>query len=218
MNLKLRILLADDHTTVRFGVKSIVESQPDWEVVGEVVNGKQAVELASKLLPDLVIIDIRMPEMDGIEATRLLRTLNPPPKVLILSGQAAGADLQGAIDAGASGCVLKTDSPLIIQAAIEAVAEGRSFFSSSLGVIGAKEGGKGGDAGTLQALTPRLTPREKEVVRLIALGGTNKEIASKLGISPKTTDVHRTNIMRRLNAHSVAELVRYAIREQLIEP
>lgn len=216
---RLKILIADDHELIREGLKARLEKQEGWQVCGEAVNGRQAVELARTLMPDVAVLDISMPELNGIEATRQIRRDCPKTEVLILTMQESEGLVRDVLAAGARGFVLKTDTTRLLVFAVEALAEGKPFFTGKVSEMvlggfldpdratrsGADEGG-------------RLSPREREIAQLLAEGKTNKEIAAKLGVSVKTIDAHRANIMRKLNLHSVAELVRYAIRENLIEP
>ena len=215
----LNILIADDHELIRDGLKARLEKHPGWKVCGEAVNGRGAVELARTSKPDVVILDISMPELNGIEATRQIRKACPQTEVLILTMQESEGLVRDVLAAGARGFVLKTDTSRLLIAAVEALAQGKPFFTGKVSemVLGGfldptratREAGEEGS---------RLSPREREIAQLLAEARTNKEVAVKLGVSVKTVDAHRANIMRKLNLHSVAELVRYAIREKLVEP
>jgi DNA-binding NarL/FixJ family response regulator len=215
----LRILIADDHELIREGLKARIEKQPGWKVCGEAVNGRQAVELARELKPDIAVLDISMPELNGIEATRQIRKACPDTGILILTMQESEGLVRDVLAAGARGFVLKTDTTRLLVTALEALAEGKPFFTGKVGELvlggfldpGRAARADGDDVG-------RLSPREREIAQLLAEGSTNKEIAGKLGVSVKTIDAHRANIMRKLNLRSVADLVRYAVRERLIEP
>jgi DNA-binding NarL/FixJ family response regulator len=213
----LKILLADDHPLMRQGIRDVLESQPDWTVCGDAATGREAVAMAKRLLPDVAIIDITMPELNGLEAARQIRRELPSVEVLILTMHDSDALIAGALEAGARGCILKSDSARLLVAAVEAVAQGKPFFAGKVAevVVG---GSARAEAGEEVSPAHRLSAREREVVQLVAEGRTNKEVASKLGVSVKTVDAHRSNIMRRLNMHSVAEIVRYAIRNKIIEP
>lgn len=214
----LKILIADDHELIREGLKARIEKQAGWEVCGEAGNGREAVELAGTLKPDVVVLDISMPELSGIEATRQICKVSPGTNVLILTMQESEGLVRDVLAAGARGFVLKTDTSRLLVAAVEALAEGKPYFTGKVSDIvlgaylnpdpGARAGADGGR---------RLSPREREIAQLIAEGRTNKDVAEKLGVSVKTIDAHRANIMRKLDLHSVADLVRYAIREKLVE-
>jgi DNA-binding NarL/FixJ family response regulator len=216
--IALRILLADDHPLMRQGIRSVLERQSGWTVCGEAVNGREAVAMAKRLSPDIAIIDITMPELNGLEAARQIRREMPSVEVLILTMHDSDVLIAGALEAGARGCILKTDSARLLVAAVEAVAQHKPFFAGKVAevVMGSSLIAKDVEESTL-ALDHRLSAREREVIQLVAEGRTNKEIATKLNISVKTVDAHRTNIMRRLSLHSTAELVRYAIRNKIIE-
>jgi DNA-binding NarL/FixJ family response regulator len=210
----LRILIADDHALVRRGLRSVLEAQTGWTVCGEAKDGREAVKLALKLRPDIVLLDVTMPDLNGLDATRQICRQLPGTPILILTMHESDELCGEAMLAGAQGCVLKSDSPRQLLAAVETVAGGGKHFMRPVGTApksGAPRPGDGGPA------APRLSAREREIVQLLAEGHTSKEIASRLGIAFKTVDAHRTNIMRRLNIHAVADLVRYAVREHIIQ-
>jgi DNA-binding NarL/FixJ family response regulator len=213
----LKILIADDHELIREGLRARLEKRTGWKVCGEAVNGRQAVEMAWALKPDVAVLDISMPGLNGIEATRQIRKACPGTEVLILTMQQSEGLVRDVLAAGARGFVLKTDTARLLVAAVEALAEGKPFFTGKVSelVLGAfldpDRSARLDEAG-------RLSPREREIAQLLAEGKTNKDVAAMLGVSVKTIDAHRANIMRKLNLHSVAELVRYAVREKLIEP
>ena len=211
---RLRILIADDHALVRRGLRSVLEAQTNWTVCGEAQDGREAVKVALKLRPDIVLLDVTMPELNGLDATRQICRGLPGTPILILTMHESEELCGEAVLAGASGCVLKSDSPRQLLAAIEAVAAGEKYFPRPTGHVTHSGGQRGGGGGAVQ---PRLSAREREIVQLLAEGRTSKEIASRLGIAFKTVDAHRTNIMRRLNVHAVADLVRYAVREHIIQ-
>lgn len=211
---RLRILIADDHALVRRGLRSVLEAQTNWTVCGEAQDGREAVKVALKLRPDIVLLDVTMPELNGLDATRQICRGLPGTPILILTMHESEELCGEAVQAGASGCVLKSDSPRQLLAAIEAVAAGEKYFPRPTGHVTHSGGQRGGGGGAVQ---PRLSAREREIVQLLAEGRTSKEIASRLGIAFKTVDAHRTNIMRRLNVHAVADLVRYAVREHIIQ-
>jgi len=215
----LKILIADDHELIREGLRARIEKHPGWEVCAEAVNGREAVEKARALRPDVAVLDISMPVLNGIEATRQIRKECPGTAVLILTMQESEGLIRDVLTAGARGFVLKTDTARLLVSALEALAEGRPFFTGKVGEMvlgGFLDPGRAARGGAEE--TGRLSPREREIAQLLAEGRTNKEIATTLGVSVKTIDAHRANIMRKLSLRSVAELVRYAIREKLIEP
>lgn len=215
----LNILIADDHELIREGLKARLEKLENWKICGEAANGRQAVEMARTLNPDVVVLDISMPELNGIEATRQIRKACPETEVLILTMQESEGLVRDVLAAGARGFILKTDTSRLLVAAVEALAQRQPFFTGKVSemVLGGflysdHAARASGDP------TSRLSSREREITQLLAEARTNKEIAAKLGVSVKTIDAHRANLMRKLNLHSVTELVRYAIREKLIEP
>ena len=216
--IALRILFADDHPLMQQGIRSVLERQSDWTVCGEAVNGHEAVAMAKRLSPVIAIIDITMPELNGLEAAHQIRREMPSVEVLILTMHDSDVLIAAALEAGARGCILKSDSERLLVAPVEAVAQHKPFFAGKVAevVMGSSLRAEDVEEGTL-ALDHRLSAREREVIQLVAEGRTNKEVASKLNISVKTVDAHRTNIMRRLSLHSTAELVRYAIRNKIIE-
>jgi DNA-binding NarL/FixJ family response regulator len=213
----LKILIADDHYVVRHGLRSLLESRPGWEVCGEACNGREAVELSTQLKPEVVIIDITMPGMTGLEATRHILKTNPKTQVVVLTMHESEELLREVLDAGARGYVLKTDKGRELISAIEAVRNNNAFFTSKIAemvFVGYLETERSG-AKSVKRVQP-LTPREKEVLHLVAEGKSNKEVAADLNISVKTAEAHRINIMRKLNAHSVVELVKYAMRNNML--
>ena len=208
----LRILIADDHALVRRGLRSVLEGRTGWTVCGEAQNGREAVKLGLKLRPDIFLIDVTMPELNGLDAARQISRSGGKAPILILTMHDSEELCGEAVQAGASGCVLKSDSPRQLLEAVEAIAAGGTYFTRPLT---SQSGGQ--RLGSQGAVPPRLSAREREIVQLLAEGHTSKEIASRLGIAFKTVDAHRTNIMRRLNVHAVADLVRYAVRERIIQ-
>ena len=215
----LRVLIADDHEVVRAGVRSLLESLPDCEICGEAVTGRQVVALAQQLKPDVVILDITMPELNGLEATRQIRKVAPTVQVLILSVHESEELVREILTAGAHGYVLKSDAGRELTTALQALRKHETFFTSRVAQIALRayrNKKPAGDAPPSPAGV--LTPREREVLQLLAEGKSNKETASALGISVMTVETHRSNIMRKLGAHSVAELVHYAVRHKMITP
>jgi len=209
----IRVVIADDHFVIREGMKALLESQPGYEVVGEAATGRAVVEQTRALNPDVAVLDVRMPELNGIEATRQIRQRQPKTQVLVLTVTDSDGLVRELFRAGALGYVLKTDAARELVAAVRAVANGHPFFTSSV----AKMVLRGYLTSADEALDP-LTARERETVQLLAEGRTNKEVAQALGISVKTAETHRAHVMRALRLHSVAELVHYAVRQNIIEP
>jgi DNA-binding NarL/FixJ family response regulator len=210
----LRILVGDDHEVVRKGVRALLEARPGWVVCAEVANGRDAVHQARALAPDVVILDVGMPELNGLEAAREVRSAVPRAAVLILTVHDTEEIVREVLTAGARGYVLKTDAGRDLVAAVEALACGRTFFTSTV----ADRVVDGYVAGGAPAPASPLTAREREIVQLLAEGLSNKEVATKLKISTKTVETHRANLMRKLRLHSLGDLVRYAIRNHLVEP
>jgi two-component system, NarL family, response regulator NreC len=212
MRKRIRILLADDHRLVRQGFKLILESQEEMEVVGEAGNGREVLEKAEMLQPDVVIMDVTMPELNGIEATRRMRTSAPHAHVLALSVHRDAVYVREIIRAGAEGYILKESADVELLAAVRAVSEGNSYLSPEVAGAVLKDYRR-------QAMNPLdlLSPREREILQLVAEGMTNKDIAARLSLSVYTIDGHRTRIMEKLGLHSVGELVRFSIRHGIVE-
>jgi two-component system response regulator NreC len=207
---KLRIILAEDHETVRQGLKLIVNSQTDMEVIGEANNGSAAIKLARELAPDIVVMDISMPELNGLKATKKLKQVCPQVKVLTLTRHTDDAYLQQLIQAGASGYVLKQSAPTELIRAIHAVSEGKSYLDPAL--TNKVMGGYASRAASRRGEKKNeLTDREAEVLRLIAWGYSNKEIAARMDISVKTVEAHKANAMQKMDMRSRIDIVRYAI-------
>ena len=214
----VHILLADDHEVVRRGVRALLEAQPGWKVTGEAANGREAVEMAKELKPTVVVMGISMPELNGLEATRQILKAAPKTEVVILTTQESEQLVREVFAAGARGYVLKSDAACDLVAAVKALCQHKPFFTPTVSEILLEayrmiptRGGKRTQGNS------HLTPREREVVQLLAEGKTNKEVAKSLGISAKTAETHRSNLMRKLNLHSVSDLVRYAIRNKIVE-
>ena len=212
----LRILIADDHAVVRTGLRTMVESHAGWEVCAEASDGREAIEKASKLKPDVAVLDIGMPLLNGVDVTRRIRTLSPETEILILTMHESDDLVQQVVEAGARGYILKDDADRILIAAIDALRQHKPYFSTRVSSV-VKPEDFGADSGnTSRASRSRLTPREREILQLLAEGKTNKDVASLLGISVNTAEAHRANIMLKLDLHTVAELVLYAIRNNII--
>jgi DNA-binding NarL/FixJ family response regulator len=207
----VRILIADDHEVVRQGVRAVLERQAGWSVCGEASGGREAVAKAIDLRPDIVVLDVSMPELNGLEATRQIRRA-VPAKVLVLSVHESEQVVTDVLDAGAHGYVLKADAGRIPVDAVRALLDGEEFFTQR--VHGMTDRRATGDR---RAPGP-LTPREREVLQLLGEGKSNKELAVLLGMTTKTAETHRAHIMAKLGLHSMSDLVRYAIRNGIIEP
>lgn len=213
----MRILIADDHDVVRAGLKQLLLERKGWEVCGEASTGRQAVSLAQETKPDVVVMDIAMPELNGLEAARQIRKSLPKTEIVILTLHLSDQLAYEIIDAGIRGYVLKSDCNHDLVNAVEALGMHRPFFTAKVsemmmeGLRGEKPREPRNEA------RGRLTGRQREIVQLLAEGKTSKEVAVALNISVKTAETHRANIMRRLELHSVSELVRYAVKNQIIE-
>jgi DNA-binding NarL/FixJ family response regulator len=211
---KQGILIVDDHEIVRKGIRALLETNPELQIVGEAGGGREAIRQASKLKPDLVLLDVAMPDLNGAEAIPKILQAHPKTKILVLTMDDSGKTAHEVLAAGAGGLVLKSDSPADLHDAIEAVSQGRPFISPRvtrmmLGVLGRKPAS--------EALAGNLTPRETEILRLLAQGRSSKEAAGDLGISPRTVDAHRATIMHKMGLHSIGELIHFAIRNKIVE-
>lgn len=213
---KLRILVADDHEIVRRGLIFLIKSQPTWEVCAEADNGRQAVELARQLKPAIVVLDIGMPMLNGLEATRQILHDNPQTKVLILTITDTDQAVRAVLDAGARGFLLKSDAARDLVSAIDALQYNRTFFTARVAEF-VLSGYHGTNGTPKKDMRSSLTPREREVVQLLAEGKSTKEVACHLNLSVKTAETHRSNIMRKLGLHCVSELVLYAVRNGIVQ-
>ncbi len=212
--MTIRVLLADDHNIVREGLRSLLEKEPDIDIVAMADNGRTAVQLAAELKPDVAVLDIAMPEMNGIEATRRISRDDPQVKVLALSMHSARRFVTEALSAGAKGYLLKDCAAEELVRAIRTVAGNETYLSPKVAGLIVKDYLKHSPETKLSD-NSCLTNREREILQLIAEGESTKGIAFKIGVSIKTVETHRQQIMKKLNLHSVAELTRYAIREGL---
>jgi DNA-binding NarL/FixJ family response regulator len=213
---KLRILLGDDHTLVRQGLRKILEEQPEWEVVAEASDGRQVVHQTLELEPDVVVLDIGMPLLNGIEATRQIARRLPQVSILILSMHAQEAYITQAMKAGARGYLLKDSADTELIRAITAVAAGKSFFSPAVAKVMLDDYVRHlSDKGIVDRYE-KLSEREREIFQLIAEAHSNKEIADLLSVSPATVETHRAHILQKLDVHNTAELVLYAVRHGVI--
>lgn len=210
---KFRILIADDHEVVRKGARSLLESRPDWEVCGEAGDGREAVEMSLAETPDLVLMDIGMPRLNGLEAARQISSVCPQVRILILTIHGSEQVVREALAVGARGFLLKTDLGRELVTAIETLQRDRTYFTPQIAELTLTQHRREVPSMSLRG---RLTPREREVVQLLAEGKTSKEVAVTLELSVKTAETHRTNIMRKLDLHSVADLTLYAVRNGLV--
>jgi len=211
-----RILIADDHELLRRGIRDLLEAHSGWEVCGEAQTGHQAVEKAMDLQPDVVIMDISMPELNGLEATRQIVKALPKTEILVLTVHDSEEMEREVLAAGARGYILKSDDGSDLVTAIEQLQQHRPFFTAEVTRMVLDNFIH--DPTRRAEAAVSLTPRERQIVCLLAAGKSNKEVASALNISPRTVEVHRTNLFRKLAIHSLVDLVHYAIRNKLIEP
>jgi two-component system response regulator NreC len=214
---KIRVLLADDHTLIRSGIATLLQSSKDIQIVGEAEDGDEAIRKTGELQPDVVVIDLSMPKLSGIEATKILKRKYPDTQVLVLTMHENEEYVFQILKSGASGYVLKSAGKEELSAAIRAASKGEKFFSPRISQLMAEGYVRRVDqesGGAQQADVP-LTRREREILALVVRGMTNQQIAEQLYISPRTVDTHRTNIMQKLDIHDVANLVRYAMEHGL---
>jgi DNA-binding NarL/FixJ family response regulator len=212
-----RILIADDHEVVRRGLISLLQAQTDWQVCGEAADGREAVDKAQQLKPDVIILDIGMPSLNGLEATRQILKTNPHARVLILTLHDSDQVVRDVLNAGARGFLLKSDAARDLVAAVEALRRDKTYFTSKVAAMVLEGYLKAGTQTAPAAIgKSRLTPREREIVQLLAEGKSTKEVAVSLGLSVKTAETHRSNIMRKLQLHSVSDLVLYAVRNNIV--
>lgn len=215
---RLRILLADDHALVRRGARELLQGHPSWRVVGEAGSGTEAVEMAKRLEPDVAIVDISMPELDGVQATRQIRDAVPNTKVLVLTMHDSDEMVQSALGAGAHGYVLKSELTECLVKAVKDISGGKRSLTPKVSEIVLEGFLKARGSRQTRSVGARPTPRELEIIRLLAVGKANKEIAWELGISVRTVDAHRAKVMQKLGFHSLAQLIHYALREGIITP
>lgn len=213
---KLRLFLGDDHTLVRHGLRKILEERPDWEVVGEADDGRSAVRKVAALQPDIAVLDIGMPLLNGIDATRQIVRKAPSVKVLILSMHSDEAYVTRALNAGATGYLLKDSAGKDLIRAIAAVAEGQSFFSPAVSRMMLDDYVRRAAGSDAADRYDTLSNREREIFQLVAEGRSNKEVAELLSISAATVETHRARVLQKLNVHNTAELVLYAVRRGVI--
>jgi DNA-binding NarL/FixJ family response regulator len=213
----LRILIVDDHAVVRRGVRSLLETQPGWEVSGEATTGREAVDLARRLQPDVVVMDLSLPELNGLDATRQILKESPRSEILVLTMHHSEELARDVLQAGARGYVLKSDADQSLIAAVESLRQHKPFLSATVTEFVLDDYVRHAEAHDSEG-PYALTARERELIQLLAEGKSNKEAASELGISVKTVEAHRANLMRKLHLRSVSDLVRYAIRNKIVQP
>lgn len=215
----LRILIADDHEVARRGIRAVLESHPGWEVCGEAKDGRETVELAGKLNPDIILLDIGMPNLNGLEAARQILAISPDAAILILTMHDSDHVVREVLRAGARGFLLKSDAGRDLVAAVEALQRQRTFFTTRVSqmVLDGYLDRDNREIAPEEASGDVLTTREREVIQLLAEGKTSKEVAVTLNLSVKTAETHRTNLMRKLDLHSVADLTRYAVRNGIVQ-
>lgn len=219
----LRILIADDHELARRGIRALLESHPGWEVCGEAKDGRETVELAAILKPDIVLLDIGMPNLNGLEAARQILAGSPEIAILILTMHDSDSVVREVLRAGARGYLLKSDAGRDLVAAVEALQLQRTFFTTRVsqmvldGFLDRQTRNVGDISRDDDRAGDALTSREREVIQLLAEGKTSKEVAVTLNLSVKTAETHRTNLMRKLGLHSVADLTRYAVRNGIVQ-
>lgn len=216
---KVRIMIADDHELVRRGLRATLEERPGWEVVAEAGDGEEAIRLALKLRPDLLVLDVNMPKQNGLEVARCLQERAPKIRVLVLTVHDAAQVVREIMQAGARGYLLKSEAGKDLPTAVETVMQDQPFLTPSVTSIVLDTFLKSSPKPTpVEPPSMPLSARESEVVKLLAQGHSNKDVARQLGISVKTAETHRTNLMRKLGLHSITEIVRFAIRHGLAEP
>src|ERR1700690_3080520 len=213
-----RILIADDHEVVRKGLCALLQAEPGWEICGEAADGREAAEKVRELKPDVIILDIGMPGLNGLEATRQIMRDDPRARVLILTLHDSDQVVREVLNAGARGFLLKSDAARDLVVAVEALRRGKTYFPSKVAAMVLEGYLKGGTHSVPVSVgRDRLTPREREVVQLLAEGKSTKEVAVALGLSVKTAETHRSNIMRKLQLHSVSDLRLYAVRNNIVQ-
>jgi DNA-binding NarL/FixJ family response regulator len=211
----LRIVIVDDHAVVRRGVRALLESQPEWEIVGEAATGREAVDLAKRLQPDIVIMDLSLPELNGLDATHQIVKGSPRTEVIVLTMHHSEELARNVLQAGARGYVLKSDADQNLIAAVESLRQHKPFLTAAVTEFVLDDYIQRSDEGAVGHAV--VTPREREIIQLLAEGRSNKETAAALSVSVKTVEAHRANIMRKLRLRSVSDLVRYAIRNRIVQ-
>lgn len=211
-----RILIADDHEVVRRGIRALIEQHVGWEICGEAVDGEDAVQKAGELRPDIALLDVGMPRLNGLDAARQILAAAPQTRVLILTMHESEQIVREVLEVGARGFLLKSDAARDLISAVRALEQRTTFFTSRVAEM-VLSGFLETRSDCFRPPKDRLTPRERQVVQLLSEGKTSKEIANQLKLSVKTAETHRTNVMRKLDLHSVADLVRYAVRNNIVQ-
>ena len=212
----VRIMVADDHEVVRRGLRALLEAQPDWQVCAEAADGRDVVKRAGELKPDVIVLDIAMPNLNGLEATRQLVKMDPAARVLILTLDDSEQLIRDVLSAGARGFLLKSDAARDLVSAVDALRQEKTYFTSKVASMVLNGFLDRGSGASVEPSVNPLTSREREVVQLLAEGKSTKEVACVLNLSVKTAETHRSNIMRKLELHSVSALVLYAVRNNII--
>jgi DNA-binding NarL/FixJ family response regulator len=219
--MHLRLLVADDHEVVRKGLYTLLSAQPGWEIAAQARDGREAVKLAKECKPDVAVLDVSMPDLNGLEAARKINKEVSSTKVLLLTMHESDQLISEALEAGVRGFLLKSDAGKDLVGAVDALGKNQTFFTSGVTQLifdGYLKAGPRSSISSENGSRSRLTGRQREIVQLLGEGKSNKEVASMLNVSVKTAETHRANIMRRLNCHCVADLVLYAIRNQIVQP
>ena len=216
--MALRILVVDDHAVVRRGVRSLLESHEGWEVCGEATNGRDAVEQSRQLRPDVVVMDLSLPELNGLDATRQILKHAPGTEVLVLTMHRSEELARDVLRAGARGYIMKSDADENLITAVDTLRQHKPFLTSAVTEFVLDDFVRRRNGGQADPSPIDVTSREREIIQLVAEGRSNKEAAATLGISVKTIEAHRANIMRKLQLRTVSDLVRYAIRNKIVQP
>jgi two-component system response regulator NreC len=216
MSVPLRVILADDHTIIRSGLRLVIERQAGLSVIGEAEDGKQAIELAASMMPDVIVMDVAMPRLNGIEATRQITIANPSAAIVVLSMHSDESYVLRALKAGARGYLLKDSAEADLIAAIHAVHDGKSFFSPAIRRVLAEDYVQELHRKGVEDRYELLTARERELLQLFAEGQANKDVANLLNLSLHTVETHRTRILQKLNIHGIPELILFAVRKGII--
>jgi DNA-binding NarL/FixJ family response regulator len=214
----LKIVVVDDHSVVRRGVRALLESHAGWEVVAEATTGREAVDAVKRHQPDVVVMDLSLPDLNGLEATRQIVRDSPQTEVLVLTMHHSEQLAREVLQAGARGYVLKSDADDSLITAVDALRRHKPFLTSGVTEFVLDGFLREAGTGTEQHSKDSVTPREREIIQLVAEGYSNKEAATRLGVSTKTIEAHRANIMRKLRLRSASDLVRYAVRNNIVQP